>query len=155
MTGWGATAATPPDTTAAVAGTRVQVPLRHEPFGYLRTVSGFRGAQLRTGTTDTEGVSKIRSLAASGVRIVERPAFHALLARRQLNMPRWARGREFRDLHAVSVAWMDSHFELIERRAPWLQRVGSGSAAMYGTSARAGSNRSSGWRRGSPRGPAA
>jgi hypothetical protein len=77
--------------------------------------------------TDTGGVSEIRSLAASGVRIVGRPAFLALLAmpRRQLNMPRWTRGREFRHLHAVSVAWMDSHFELIERGAPSLQRVGS------------------------------
>jgi hypothetical protein len=45
--------------------------------------------------------------------------------RRQLNLARWVRGREFRHLHGVSVAWMDSHFEQIERGAPWLLRVGS------------------------------
>jgi hypothetical protein len=44
--------------------------------------------------------------------------------RRQLNLARWTRGRKFRHLHSVSVAWMDSHFELIERGAPWLHRVG-------------------------------
>lgn len=46
------------------------------------------------------------------------------MPRRQLNILRWTRGREFRQVHAVSVAWMDSHFELLERGAPWLNRAG-------------------------------
>jgi len=46
-------------------------------------------------------------------------------ARRQFDLPRWTRSQEFRDLHSTSVAWLESHFELIERGAPWLHRVGS------------------------------
>jgi hypothetical protein len=45
--------------------------------------------------------------------------------RRQFNLPRWTRRQEFRDLRRAAVAWLDRHFELIERGAPWLNQVGS------------------------------
>jgi hypothetical protein len=70
---------------------------------------------------------EMRSLVAGALRFVGAPLFRALTdtPRRQLNLARWTRGREFRHLHGVSVTWLDSHFEPIERRAPWLHRVGS------------------------------
>lgn len=46
---------------------------------------------------------------------------------RQLNLQRWVGSREFRDLHDASVAWLEEHFQMIERGAPWLHRVGSDS----------------------------
>ena len=66
-------------------------------------------------------------MAAGLLRFVGAPLAGVLTGapRRQLNLPRWTGGREFRHVHAASVAWMDSHFELIERGAPWLRRVGS------------------------------
>lgn len=39
-------------------------------------------------------------------------------------MRRWMRGREFADLHAESVTWLDRHLEVIEGGAPWLHRIG-------------------------------
>lgn len=45
-------------------------------------------------------------------------------ARRQFNLPRWTGRREFRDVHSTAVTWLDSHFELIEDGAPWLNAVG-------------------------------
>lgn len=45
--------------------------------------------------------------------------------RRQINLRRWAGSREFTDLHGGCVAWLDQHFQVIERAAPWLYRVGS------------------------------
>ena len=64
---------------------------------------------------------------AGALRFVGALLFRALTVtpRRQLNLARWTRSREFRHLHGVSVAWLDSHFESIERGAPWLHRVGS------------------------------
>jgi hypothetical protein len=72
-------------------------------------------------------MGRIRSLAVGGLRIAGGLVFRALLAtpKRQLNILRWTRGREFRHVHGVGVAWLDSHFGLIERGAPWLHRVGS------------------------------
>ena len=46
-------------------------------------------------------------------------------AERQLNLRRWVGGREFADLHDASVVWLEQHFQVIERDAPWLQRIGS------------------------------
>jgi hypothetical protein len=68
-----------------------------------------------------------RSLPASGLRLVIAPLLRALVGypRRQFDLPRWTRGSEFGGLHAAAVAWLDGHFEAIELRAPWLQRVGS------------------------------
>ncbi|HEU5427474.1 MAG TPA: hypothetical protein VFU74_11410 [Actinocrinis sp.] len=48
----------------------------------------------------------------------------ALLDRRQFNLLRWTRSRAFADLHAPVVGWLDSHLAMIERGAPWLDRVG-------------------------------
>jgi hypothetical protein len=47
--------------------------------------------------------------------------------RRQLNLRRWVDSREFTDLHDASVAWLEQHFQVIERGAPWLHRIGSDS----------------------------
>ena len=54
-------------------------------------------------------------------------ALRALISppRRQLNLRRWVGGREFADLHDASVVWLEQHFQVIERDAPWLQRIGS------------------------------
>jgi hypothetical protein len=51
-------------------------------------------------------------------------AWVVLTSRRQLNLPRWVRGRTFTDLHGHIVAWLDDHFATIERGAPWLHRFG-------------------------------
>jgi hypothetical protein len=69
----------------------------------------------------------MRSLAAGGARMAGRTVFRALLAtpRRQFNLPRWTGRREFGELHGDTVAWLDSHFGLIEEAAPWLRRTGS------------------------------
>ena len=69
----------------------------------------------------------MRSLVAGALKFAGALLFRVLTdaPRRQLNLARWIRGREFRHLHGVSVAWLDSHFELIERGAPWLHRAGS------------------------------
>jgi hypothetical protein len=68
------------------------------------------------------------SLATGALRRVGGPLFTALAllaeTRRQFNLPRWTRRREFRDLHGSAVAWLDSHFELIEGGAPWLHLIG-------------------------------
>jgi hypothetical protein len=47
-----------------------------------------------------------------------------LSARRQVNLRRWARRRESAELRRTSAAWLESHFDLIERGAPWLRLVG-------------------------------
>jgi hypothetical protein len=62
----------------------------------------------------------------AAVQVAGRAFLRVLVAMpgRQLNILRWTRGREFRQVHAVSVAWMDSHFELLERGAPWLNGAG-------------------------------
>jgi len=69
----------------------------------------------------------VRPRAAGGLRLVVAPVLRALVGapRRQIDLPRWTRGREFGALHPAIVAWLDSHFEVIERGAPWLQRAGS------------------------------
>lgn len=46
------------------------------------------------------------------------------MPRRQPNLRRLVHRRVFQELHAVSAAWMDRHFELIETSAPWLDRIG-------------------------------
>lgn len=68
-----------------------------------------------------------RRLAAVPTLVAKKAAWLVLVGmpRRQLNIPKWTRGREFRDLHSASVAWLDSHFEVIERGAPWLHRIGT------------------------------
>lgn len=47
------------------------------------------------------------------------------LPRRQVNLRRWTRSQEFGDLRREAVAWLDRHFELIERGAPWLVAGGA------------------------------
>jgi len=58
-----------------------------------------------------------------------RPALRVLrvvlTSRRQLNLPRWIRGRTFGELHGSVVAWLDSHLATVEHGAPWLHRVGT------------------------------
>ena len=75
---------------------------------------------LATGVRPSQVTSAFRRVGALPLR------FLALLtgSRRQFNLPRWTRGREFRDLHSTAVAWLESHFELIEGAAPWLHRAG-------------------------------
>lgn len=62
------------------------------------------------------------------VRILS-PAFRVLwvvlVARRQFNLPRWVRGRRFTAVHDLVVAWLDGHFAVVERGAPWLRRIGA------------------------------
>jgi hypothetical protein len=69
----------------------------------------------------------VRPLAARALQLVAASVLRALIGapRRQFDLPRWTRGRQFSGLHAASVAWLDGHFEVIERGAPWLHRVGS------------------------------
>jgi hypothetical protein len=68
------------------------------------------------------------SLATGALPRVGRPLVRALVlvarTRRQFNLPRWTRRREFRDLRGSAVAWLDSNFELIEGGAPWLHLIG-------------------------------
>jgi hypothetical protein len=45
--------------------------------------------------------------------------------RRQPNLRRLVRRRSFQQLHAVSVEWMERHFELIDASAPGLERIGT------------------------------
>jgi hypothetical protein len=66
---------------------------------------------LVTGTLRRAGALFLRALIAVPIR--------------QIDLPRFTRRRKFRDLHRESVAWLDSHFELIEQGAPWLHQVGS------------------------------
>lgn len=66
-----------------------------------------------------------RPLPLRALKAISRMVWVVLVSRRQLNLPRWVRGHTFADLHSVMVAWLDSHFAMVERSAPWLHRVGS------------------------------
>ncbi len=40
------------------------------------------------------------------------------------DLARFTRSAGFRDVHAAAETWLDRHFEVIERGAPWLDRAG-------------------------------
>jgi hypothetical protein len=48
----------------------------------------------------------------------------SVIPRRQFNLPRLVRSREFKVIRDESTTWLDRHFELIEQGAPWLHRIG-------------------------------
>jgi hypothetical protein len=75
----------------------------------------------------SEQDSGVPPLAGRVLQFVAALVLRALIGapRRQFDLPRWTGGREFGGLHATSVAWLDGHFEVIERGAPWLHRVGT------------------------------
>lgn len=68
----------------------------------------------------------MRRFAGALLSLVSAPVLYFLFnaPRRQVNLQRWTRSREFRNMHDIGVAWLDSHFELIEHNAPWLHEVG-------------------------------
>lgn len=49
--------------------------------------------------------------------------FRAEIPARVPDLKRFTQRAEFRDLHSAAAEWMDSHFQLIEREAPWLSRT--------------------------------
>jgi hypothetical protein len=68
---------------------------------------------------------QMRELPVRITRAGLKAAWVALTSRRQLNLPRWIRGRTFAEIHGSVVTWLDSHFAMVERGAPWLDRVGT------------------------------
>jgi hypothetical protein len=47
------------------------------------------------------------------------------LSARQLSLRRLVRSRAFVNLHELTVAWLDSHFQAPEHGVPWLHRIGA------------------------------
>ena len=79
----------------------------------------------------TESVPRrVTRAAAAVLRLPVGMAFALLYAamlispRRVPALARFIRTAEFRELQSAAAAWADQNFELIEARAPWLDRVG-------------------------------